>query len=1034
MVIEAAFLSSFADDLFSSVAAFGDAQTLEMLDVSADTRTTEGQRKARQIIGSAIANALDPRRCNDPSLRIALVKGSGGSGKSHVLATSLRRAAMTQEAYPAVLQLTAPIKSGEYEAWLTEAVIRQLSARHFADASNHSPLRRLAGRLLDQLDIVDRERFEETTHDIHDGTAIKAAQQAAQEINQRASDRGVDECPGIGFLAALILAGFGNDAARTYLRRGTIGNSLRSLDLDEVTAGYHRIDVLVNLGRAARVVGACIALAFDQVENMVRLADRDIFIHALTQAVRIAENVNSAAIIFATIADEYDKLAEALPDTDRDRIERDGPTPAVLGETTPDFLRAVLAQRLSVLRDRAGLPAAGDSLSPLPDWFTTPVLRLRSVRVALREVSQFRESALQLRRLPTREEWSRLPTLGEDERHDRPPTRDFDKEWADFQDRNAASVLVPDSDKGGLVAWWAEQASRENLAAAGVAASLTLRREQIETAVVEIGLAVDGVVVERRQAAICDAPNHGGRLRDHLHAFLEAADGVVPIALRTNGFPRGARTLVAPALKRLETLDGLKIDLDETEWQDLHRARQFAETSAADPDFLTWRRDRQWLTQLVTALQPLIAPPAPLVGGTGQTETTQSGGAPREPAGGQDEATAGATHGEQKTIAKTPSDQQDKLDGSANGEVGKPPLTPFPVHIGTSFEGLAIAWDPYRKSPNALNNYGFMVTGDAGSGKTQTIRVLIDAACRHGLPLTIFDFKADYCDPGFTAPLDIEVIDVYTDGLPFNPMQPPLRGASGTRPVEYAFELAGILARVFRLGAVQLGRLREAITQVYQSAGIRPQEWIDPARVTWPLFDRVVEQLREMNGTAALVAKLSILTELRLFGGGDPRSPFETFLGKRICLKLNELATDEIKSALAEILIVQLHAFALRGEQPRRLTRLMVFDEAHRVKDSRRLEMLAREGRAFGIGIVVGTQYPGDIPESTAGSLASNLFLMNNQADHRRYVVEQVFGTASSPEARRLLDQLGNLGPLEGLFSNNHHQRVFLRVLPHFAR
>ena len=119
MVIEAAFLSSFADDLFSSVAAFGDAQTLEMLDVSADTRTTEGQRKARQIIGSAIANALDPRRCNDPSLRIALVKGSGGSGKSHVLATSLRRAAMTQEAYPAVLQLTAPIKSGEYEAWLT---------------------------------------------------------------------------------------------------------------------------------------------------------------------------------------------------------------------------------------------------------------------------------------------------------------------------------------------------------------------------------------------------------------------------------------------------------------------------------------------------------------------------------------------------------------------------------------------------------------------------------------------------------------------------------------------------------------------------------------------------------------------------------------------------------------------------------------------------------------------------------------------------------------------------------------------------
>ena len=91
---------------------------------------------------------------------------------------------------------------------------------------------------------------------------------------------------------------------------------------------------------------------------------------------------------------------------------------------------------------------------------------------------------------------------------------------------------------------------------------------------------------------------------------------------------------------------------------------------------------------------------------------------------------------------------------------------------------------------------------------------------------------------------------------------------------------------------------------------------------------------------------------------------------------------------------------------PRRLTRMMVFDEAHRVKDSKRLESLAREGRAFGIGIVVGTQFPGDIPESLAGNLATQLFLMNNQAAHRRFVVAQVTGTNASNEARTLLEQL----------------------------
>jgi DNA helicase HerA-like ATPase len=51
----------------------------------------------------------------------------------------------------------------------------------------------------------------------------------------------------------------------------------------------------------------------------------------------------------------------------------------------------------------------------------------------------------------------------------------------------------------------------------------------------------------------------------------------------------------------------------------------------------------------------------------------------------------------------------------------------------------------------------------------------------------------------------------------------------------------------------------------------------------------------------------------------------------------------------------------------------MVFDEAHRVKDSKRLEQLAREGRAFGVGIVIGTQFPGDIPETMAGNLATQL-------------------------------------------------------------
>jgi hypothetical protein len=303
-----------------------------------------------------------------------------------------------------------------------------------------------------------------------------------------------------------------------------------------------------------------------------------------------------------------------------------------------------------------------------------------------------------------------------------------------------------------------------------------------------------------------------------------------------------------------------------------------------------------------------------------------------------------------------------------------------------------------------------------------------DAACKQQLSLCIFDFKADYCDPSFIKPLGIEVVDVRMKGLLFNPLQPPPGGASGVQPTEHAYELAGVLGRVFSLGPIQEGLLRDAINETYQQSRIAPREWVDPSkRDDWPIFDHVIARLQEQPKAAALVTKIAPLTDLGLF----PRSCLEY---KRISLKLSDLPTDEVKAALAEIIIIQLHGYALRGEQPRRLKRMIVFDEAHRVRNSRRLESLAREGRAFGVGIVIGTQFPGDIPETMAGNLATQLFLMNNQAEHRRFIVKQMFGTTSGAEPKKLLDHLKKFKQFEGLFTNAQHHSELLRVTPYYER
>src|SRR5262245_8999910 len=62
------------------------------------------------------------------------------------------------------------------------------------------------------------------------------------------------------------------------------------------------------------------------------------------------------------------------------------------------------------------------------------------------------------------------------------------------------------------------------------------------------------------------------------------------------------------------------------------------------------------------------------------------------------------------------------------------------------------------------------------------------------------------------------------------------------------------------------------------------------------------------------------------------------------------------------------------------------------------------------------------------------LFLMNNQAKHRSWIVRQIYGTTTGREPKELLDKLRHFRPLDGLFSNSHHQMALLRVVPHYQR
>ena len=329
-----------------------------------------------------------------------------------------------------------------------------------------------------------------------------------------------------------------------------------------------------------------------------------------------------------------------------------------------------------------------------------------------------------------------------------------------------------------------------------------------------------------------------------------------------------------------------------------------------------------------------------------------------------------------------------------------------------------------------------MITGETGSGKTQATKAILADMRPFEVPALILDFKDDYSEPVYAESEGFHVYDPSDQSLPFNPLAPSVDPRSGrVNPTHHLHQLTDIIKRVYRLGDQQAYRLREAMKAVYEAAGVPTRAFVPDAGQTYPAFEAVHDELAQDKDNQALLGRMSPIFDLGLFSSGAQASDFASVVEQSTVIRLAQLPGDEVKNSVAEFFLMALYNYLIRQPQSHQLGRLAVLDEAWRLVESPFLEPLMREGRAFGLGVVIASQFPTDLPTAIAGSTATKLYFSQTNVEQIREIQRTILGKTSGSDADHLASIMRGLPPLTCvLYSQQFPRFVRVTITPYFER
>ena len=351
------------------------------------------------------------------------------------------------------------------------------------------------------------------------------------------------------------------------------------------------------------------------------------------------------------------------------------------------------------------------------------------------------------------------------------------------------------------------------------------------------------------------------------------------------------------------------------------------------------------------------------------------------------------------------------------------------VIFGTNQQnGNNVIWEPNNTDVLFHTNTG--IIGTMGTGKTQFTKSLITQLYfesknnigNEDLGILIFDYKGDYNEnnKNFVKITNAKVLKPYH--LPINPfavIKP--KAYKPLLPMHVANTFRDTLCKIYNLGAKQQNAIFNCVKQAYENKGIiyaDPDTWNNTPPTFKDVYD-IYEADEEIKKGDSLSSVLSDLNNFELFEPDANKSQaLYDLLKGVVVIDLNGY-DSKIQNLIVAITLdlfysnMQAAGSSILDGKYRQMKKLLLVDEADNFmsEDFPSLKKIMKEGREYGVGVVLSTQFLKHFT-TNEGDYSKYIltWVVHNVADLKRNEIEYIFRTDSkSPESVKLYNDIGKL-------------------------